>query len=59
MEDAGSYYCKGNNSYGEETQTFQLNVMDGALNKVLTRVAPYSPEKGPKVYYTFTSVIFK
>jgi hypothetical protein len=30
IEDGGSYYCKGNNSHGDETQHFQLVVVDAS-----------------------------
>ena len=30
MEDAGSYFCKGNNTHGDETQDFQIVVVDGS-----------------------------
>jgi hypothetical protein len=30
MEDGGNYYCKGNNSHGDETQHFQVVVVDAS-----------------------------
>ncbi len=40
--DAGSYFCKGNNTHGEETQTFQLVVTDASY-KVYTIVESFDP----------------
>ena len=37
-EDSGNYYCKGNNSHGDETQHFQLVVVE-ASHKVLVKYA--------------------
>ena len=36
-EDSGNYYCKGNNSHGEETQHFQLVIVE-ASHKVIIKV---------------------
>ena len=29
-EDSGNYYCKGNNSHGDETQHFQLVIVEAS-----------------------------
>ena len=29
-EDSGNYYCKGNNSHGEEIQHFQLVIVEAS-----------------------------